>query len=73
MAAMKVTKERPPAKLRMQELRDLNQVELTDDDRDKRYKEANAPQKACSHCACACHRSRQSRSSALVSSACWNL
>ena len=46
MAAMKLSKERPPAKLRMQELRDLNQVELTEDDREKRYKEANALPKA---------------------------
>lgn len=40
--AMKLTREKPPAKLRMQELRDMNQVELTQDDRDKRLKDANA-------------------------------
>ncbi len=40
--AMKITKEKPAAKLRMQELRDMNQTELTQDDRDKRLKDANA-------------------------------
>lgn len=42
LEAMKITKEKPPAKLRMQELRDMNQVELTQDDKDKRLKDANA-------------------------------
>ena len=39
---MTVTKEKPPAKLRMQELRELNQIELTQDDKDKRRNDANA-------------------------------
>ncbi|EIE22278.1 hypothetical protein COCSUDRAFT_55974 [Coccomyxa subellipsoidea C-169] len=42
LEAMKITKEKPAAKLRMQELRDMNQIELTQDDRDKRLKDANA-------------------------------
>ena len=45
LEAMKMTREKPPAKLRMQELRDINQVELTQDDRDKRLKDANAATK----------------------------
>ncbi|CAL8468757.1 g8297 [Coccomyxa elongata] len=45
LEAMKLTREKPPAKLRMQELRDMNQVELTQDDRDKRLKDANAATK----------------------------
>ena len=42
---MKITREKQPAKLRMQELRDMNQVELTQDDRDKRMKDANTATK----------------------------
>ena len=42
---MKVTKERPPGKLRMQELRDLNQAELMQEDKDRRYKDANEPKR----------------------------
>lgn len=45
LEAMNLTREKPPAKLRMQELRDMNQVELTQDDRDKRLKDANAATK----------------------------
>lgn len=35
----------------LQELRDMNQVELTSDDKEKRWKEANAPNRvsACHH------------------------
>jgi hypothetical protein len=43
--AMKVSREKKPAKLRMQELRDLNQVELTQDDIDRRLDASNAPTK----------------------------
>ena len=43
--AMKVTKERAPGKLRMQDLRDMNQVELMQEDKDKRYKDANEPKR----------------------------
>ena len=42
---MKLTKERAPAKLRMQELRDMNQAELMQEDKDKRYKDANEPKR----------------------------
>lgn len=45
LEAMKLTREKPAAKLRMQELRDMNQVSLTQDDRDKRLKDANAATK----------------------------
>ncbi|KAK9915043.1 hypothetical protein WJX75_004069 [Coccomyxa subellipsoidea] len=45
LEAMKITREKQPAKLRMQELRDMNQVELTQDDRDKRMKDANTATK----------------------------
>lgn len=47
MEAMKITREKPAAKLRMQELRDINQIELTQDDRDKRLKDANTSHKVC--------------------------
>ena len=45
LEAMKITREKQPAKLRMQELRDMNLVELTQDDRDKRMKDANTATK----------------------------
>lgn len=43
--AMTIGREKPPAKLHMQELRDMNQIELTQDDRDKRWNDANAVKK----------------------------
>ncbi|CAL5221468.1 g3664 [Coccomyxa viridis] len=43
--AMKITKEKAAKPVLMQELRDMNQIEMDSDDKEKRWKEANAPKR----------------------------